>query len=92
LAIVSMPMMVAAPGRLSMTTDWPRSSVILFARIRAITSEPPPGGYGTISLTGRSGKGRAGTFCAKAPDTLHATTATTVSVRCVSDMTPPRYF
>ena len=42
-------MIVAAPARLSITSCWPNPSLSRGARIRAMASEPPPGGYGTIN-------------------------------------------
>ena len=49
-ATTSVPISVPAPGRFSITIDCPRVRPISSARMRASTSMPPPGGYGTISL------------------------------------------
>src|SRR5882672_7600192 len=48
-------MMVPAPGLFSMITVAPRSLAISCARVRAITSVPPPGAKGTTILTILSG-------------------------------------
>src|SRR5262245_24808286 len=66
-ATAAVATIVPAPGRFSITTDWPlqradRSS----ARMRATTSVGPPAANGTTSFTGRDGKS-AGT-CAAAAD------------------------
>src|SRR6266540_3129442 len=52
--------MVPAPGRFSITTDWPpQRSDRRSARMRATTSVGPPAANGTRSLTGRDGKSAA---------------------------------
>src|SRR5690606_17803338 len=48
-------MLVAPPGRLTITTGWPRRPLIGPAIARATESVAPPGGYGTINCSGRSG-------------------------------------
>src|SRR5262249_13153270 len=52
--------MVPAPGRFSITTDWPfQRGVSRSARMRATTSVGPPAANGTMILTGRLGKSGA---------------------------------
>src|SRR6267143_5161544 len=51
--------MPAAPLRFSITTDLPHLSVSLAATVRAEISVPPPGGNGTIKVTGLAGYGCA---------------------------------
>src|SRR5262249_42035526 len=52
--------MVPAPGRFSITTDWPpQRTDRRSARMRATTSVGPPAANGTRSLTGRDGKSAA---------------------------------
>src|SRR5687767_14153719 len=53
-----------APPRLSMTTCCFRFSVRRCASGLASVSDPPPGGYGTISLIGFDGKAAAPCACA----------------------------
>ena len=54
-----------APGRFSATTGWPRRCVSQSAVMRASESVTPPGGKGTMTLTGFCGQ-----FCAgQAPET-----------------------
>src|SRR5690606_27756862 len=55
LIAASVPMLVAPPGRLTITTGWPRRPLIGPAIARATESVAPPGGYGTIHCSGRSG-------------------------------------
>src|SRR5436190_9154007 len=45
----------AAPGLFSTSTCWPHRSPNFAATMRAIRSELPPGGYATMSFTGRAG-------------------------------------
>src|SRR5690606_39069638 len=45
----------APPGRLTITTGWPSCSPIDVAMARATESVAPPGGYGTIHCSARSG-------------------------------------
>src|SRR5260221_8704102 len=45
----------AAPGLFSTSTCCPHMSLSFAAKTRAIRSELPPGGYATISFTGRAG-------------------------------------
>src|SRR5258707_8633840 len=45
----------AAPGLFSTSTCCPHMSLNFAAKTRAIRSELPPGGYATISFTGRAG-------------------------------------
>ena len=47
--------MPPAPGRFSTMICWPNVRLIVSARMRAITSLPPPGACGTISVIGRAG-------------------------------------
>src|SRR5215510_9683841 len=52
--------MVPAPGRFSITTDWPpHRADRRSARMRATTSVGPPAANGTRSFTGRDGKSAA---------------------------------
>src|SRR5687768_2007124 len=52
-------MLPLAPGRFSTTTWTPRGSASFCASVRAMMSEPPPGGYVTTRRTGLAGKGCA---------------------------------
>src|SRR5512137_348005 len=45
-----------APAWFSTTNDWPRLADILLAIVRAMVSVEPPGGNGTTTVTGFSGK------------------------------------
>src|SRR3954469_11981571 len=49
------PSVPAAPGRFSITIDWPRCFSVAVASARIAMSVEPPGGHGTISVTGRVG-------------------------------------
>src|SRR5438874_1949896 len=49
-------MIVLAPGRFSISTGWPQSSLILWPMMRATMSLGPPAGNGTIIRIGRLGK------------------------------------
>src|SRR5437879_7422500 len=51
--------MPAAPARFSTTTDWPHFAASLAATVRAEMSVPPPGGNGTMKVTGLAGYGCA---------------------------------
>src|SRR6516162_2153262 len=65
LASAAVATMVPAPGRFSITTDWPpHRTDRRSARMRATTSVGPPAANGTRSLTGRDGKSAA--LCAAA--------------------------
>ena len=50
------PSVPAAPGRFSITIVWPRCFSVAVASARIAMSVEPPGGHGTISVTGRVGK------------------------------------
>src|SRR6185295_3500732 len=52
-AVISVPTIVLAPGRLSTITRCPRPSPVLSASMRASVSLPPPGGYGEMNRMGR---------------------------------------
>src|SRR5436309_13891600 len=56
-----MPMLPPAPGRFSITTGSPSACCSPFAIGRAMMSVVPPGGYGTMSLSGFAAE-----FCAAA--------------------------
>ena len=45
-----------APPRFSTITGWPSCLPSVVLTVRAITSDTPPAGYGTISVTGLAGK------------------------------------
>src|SRR5215470_13560803 len=62
------PMMVLAPGRLSITTGCPQSWLIVWPIRRATMSLGPPAGKGTIIRIGRLGKLADGSSAAAAPD------------------------
>src|ERR1044071_5684473 len=49
------PSVPAAPARFSITIDWPRCFSVAVASARSAMSVEPPGGHGTISVTGRVG-------------------------------------
>src|SRR5262245_2435698 len=72
-------MLVAAPGRFSTTTGWPRTSGSLDAIRRATMSVPPPGVNPTTSRIGRPGYG-----CASAAALQSAMTAATSRVHPVA--------
>jgi hypothetical protein len=55
-------MVLAAPGLFSTTKVWPDCSPIFWATVLAKASEAPPGGKGTMTLTGLLGH-----VCAIAP-------------------------
>ena len=59
-ATCPMPMLPAAPPRLSTTTCWPSDWLSESDRIRAMMSVGPPGANGTTTVMGRSGKAAAG--------------------------------
>src|SRR5262245_43183470 len=60
LASAAVATMVPAPGRFSITTDWPpHRADSRSARMRATTSVGPPAANGTRSFTGRDGKSAA---------------------------------
>src|SRR4051812_38519742 len=67
-------MLPDAPGRLSMTTGWPRRDASFSQKARAALSAPPPAGKGTIILMGRSGQDWAWT--APAPSASKASAST----------------
>ena len=49
-------MVPPAPPTFSTTTVWPSGARMRSAMMRAVVSVEPPGGKGTISVTGRVGK------------------------------------
>src|SRR5437868_13530454 len=49
-------MLPPAPPTFSITIGWPSDSRIFSAMMRAAASVEPPGGNGTISVSGRDGK------------------------------------
>src|SRR5450755_1885839 len=53
---MSVPSEPAAPPRFSMMIGWPSAFWNRSWTMRAITSVPPPGGYGTMKRTGFSGQ------------------------------------
>src|SRR4030095_15951412 len=55
-ATYSAPMLPPAPARFSTIIRWAARALISAARVRAIASVGPPGGKGTTSVTGLSGK------------------------------------
>jgi len=66
-----------APGRFSMTTDWPHCFETTSPNVRARISTPPPAGYGTKIRTGLDGNGD----CAEAiPTAANVATAMAVSL------------
>src|SRR5215470_1386604 len=70
-ATAAVATMVPAPGRFSITTDWPfQRAERRSARMRATTSVGPPAANGTTSFTGRDGTS-AGAWAA-ATDTARA--------------------
>src|SRR5262245_43409636 len=72
--------MVPAPGRFSITTDWPpQRAERKSARMRATTSVGPPAANGTRSFTGREGKSAA--LCAAAPVAAASNTRAVAIVR-----------
>ena len=54
-ATMSEPIDPPAPPRLSIIICWPKAWPIGSCMMRAITSVPPPGGYGTTNLIGLVG-------------------------------------
>ena len=84
------PITVLAPGRFSITTGWPKSSLIFWPIRRASTSEGPPAGNGTTMWIARLGKSLAAS-CAAAGATQERQAAqaqatdnvrTSMAVRC----------
>src|SRR5437762_14174428 len=74
------PMLPPAPPRLSITNGFPSSSCRPFAIGRAAVSDGPPGGHGTIIVTGFDGLA-----CAQAiVDTNEITTVPTAPVNSPS--------
>src|SRR5262245_714648 len=70
-ATAAVATMVPAPGRFSITTDWPfHRADKRSARMRATTSVGPPAANGTTSFTGREGKSAG--VCAAATETARA--------------------
>src|SRR5262245_49721009 len=57
-------MLLPPPGLFSITKVWPSFSVSHWAMMRASTSVVPPGGYGTIHLTGFVGYSAAAVVAA----------------------------
>jgi hypothetical protein len=55
LATMSVPTLVAPPGRLSTTTAWPKASFSFCATTRAALSLAPPGANGTTMRIERCG-------------------------------------
>src|SRR3954462_5619233 len=51
-----MPMLPAAPGRLSITTGWAHIAASFSPTRRGIRSDAPPGANGTITRTGFCGQ------------------------------------
>jgi hypothetical protein len=72
LAAASVPMRPPAPGRLSTTTCWPHAAVSFSPISRAITSEPSPGGLGTITRIGFEGNAWAAANGAATRSTMKA--------------------
>src|SRR5262245_58460933 len=61
-----MPVLPAAPARLSMMSGWPSDICSDVARMRAMMSVGPPGANGTMRVIGRSGQAaRAGAVIAE---------------------------
>src|SRR4051812_36192421 len=69
-------MLPLAPPRLSTSTVWPSTLPRLSATMRAEVSTSPPGGLGTMSVTGLPGYA-----CAKAQPAAHASAAATMAWR-----------
>src|SRR5215813_10333059 len=75
-----MPIMVPAPGRLSMMNCCPRPSVSFGAMMRATMSVPPPAEDGTTIRTGLPGYP-----CARLPPAAMASTAVHTRRRVIPD-------
>jgi hypothetical protein len=71
-----------APGRFSMTTDWPHCFETTSPSVRARISTPPPAAYGTKMRTGLDGNGD----CADAIPTA-ANVATVVTANLIHPRT-----
>src|SRR5712692_8818814 len=69
-------MMVLAPGRFSITTGWPQSSLIFWPMRRAMMSLGPPAGKGTIIRIGRLGKPADGSWAMAASAQIASIAAT----------------
>src|SRR5713101_989661 len=69
-------MMVLAPGRFSITTGWPQSSLIFWPMRRAKMSLGPPAGKGTIIRIGRLGKPADGSWAMAASAQIASIAAT----------------
>jgi hypothetical protein len=76
-------MTVLAPGRFSITTGWPQSSLIFWPIRRASTSEGPPAGNGTTILIDRLGKA-SGRSCAAAVPVNTANKASAIARGCMA--------
>src|SRR5277367_6006212 len=63
-----------APGRFSITTDWPHRFDSSSPSVRATISTAPPGGYGTKTCTGLEGYASPAS-AAVAPNAASAMTA-----------------
>src|SRR5262244_604734 len=70
--------MPAAAATFSTTIDWPMSSLMRCAWMRALTSTPPPAANGTMSVIGRAGQSCA-VACAPSAMTMAAASI----VRCM---------
>src|ERR1044072_9198258 len=77
------PSVPAAPGRFSITIDWPRCFSVAVASARIAMSVEPPGGHGTINVTGRVGN------CCACAAVANATTA--AASRLIFFMIPPSF-
>ena len=75
------PIAVLAPGRFSITTGWPQSSLIFCPVRRAMMSAGPPGGNGTTMRTARLGKPLASWAAAEAAAASASATMTAPAVR-----------
>src|SRR5262245_5359387 len=79
------PSTVLAPGRFSITTGWPQSSVIRWPISRASTSDGPPAGNGTTMRIDRAGKFSV-SWRSWAPATATADSHATAIQRCTELM------
>src|ERR1044071_2552133 len=77
------PSVPAAPARFSITIDWPRCFSVAVASARSAISVEPPGGHGTIKVTGR-----VGNCCACA---VVANAAMAAASRMIFFMIPPSF-
>ena len=74
-------MVPPAPPTFSTTIGWPSDARMPSATMRAMMSVIPPGGNGTIMVTGRDGKACAAALAMPAMPARHASTKPRANLR-----------